>query len=135
MKTVIIETPAMYADHHVVEVRKVLSELQGVEDIYASSAFQVVEVTYDPDRTSENEITECLASAGYLNELAVPSESSEALEQTDIAGKFLRHTDYYETTNRVVSFARITPYSGRPLWNCPGIGILTNQKLLEKMEE
>ena len=43
--------PAMYADHHVVEVRRILLEMPGVQDVYASSAFQVADVTFDPTAT------------------------------------------------------------------------------------
>lgn len=52
------ELPAMYADHHVVEVRRLLLETSGIKDVYASSAFQVADVTFDPDVVSESEIAE-----------------------------------------------------------------------------
>jgi copper chaperone CopZ len=47
METKTFDAPALYADHHVTEVRRILLELEGVTDVYASSAFQTVEVTYD----------------------------------------------------------------------------------------
>jgi len=37
MKTKVIELPALFGDHHVTEVRRILNEIQGVKDVYASS--------------------------------------------------------------------------------------------------
>ena len=56
------DLPAMYADHHVVEVRRLLLETSGVKDVYASSAFQVADVTFDPGVVSESELAEKLAA-------------------------------------------------------------------------
>jgi copper chaperone CopZ len=135
MKTITIETPALFADHHVVEVRKKIFELPGVNDVYASSAFHVVEVSYDPEKINEEAIIECLMHEGYLNDLDIPRESGQVLDQGISEGKYFRHTQVFETTNQVVTFGQRINYSGRPLWNCPGIGIITNTKLMEKMEE
>ena len=44
MEEVQIHVPAMYGDHHVLEVRRILLELPGVLDVYASSCFQTVQV-------------------------------------------------------------------------------------------
>jgi copper chaperone CopZ len=53
MTSVTIDLPAMYADHHVVEVRRILFEIPGVKAVDASSAFQVVKVEYDPAATAK----------------------------------------------------------------------------------
>ena len=80
------ELPAMYADHHVVEVRRILLETPGVEDVYASSAFQVAEVTYDPDTTSESAIAQKLEEAGYLGDFVVTAEAGKpAISKTGMA--------------------------------------------------
>ena len=47
MENMLINIPAMYADHHVQEVRRLLLEIAGIEDVYASSCFQTVEVTFE----------------------------------------------------------------------------------------
>ena len=47
-----IAVPAMYGDHHVLEVRRILLAMPGVEDVYASSGFQTVQVTYDPAKAN-----------------------------------------------------------------------------------
>jgi copper chaperone CopZ len=130
-KTVTFDTPALYGDHHVVEVRRILQELPGVEDVYASSAFRIVDVTYDDTAISEAQIGETLEQSGYLNEMVMPQEASEAVYAGgDRSMAYFRHTDVFETSRQVVSFAQKVNYSGRPLWNCPGFGVIKN-----KMEE
>ncbi len=130
-KTVTFDTPALYGDHHVLEVRRILQAIPGVEDVYASSAFRVVEVTYDDARLSEAQIAGPLDEAGYLGEWLLPSEQGIAAHlQTDKALNFFRHTEVFETSRQVISFAQKVNYSGRPLWNCPGFGVIKG-----KMEE
>jgi copper chaperone CopZ len=111
----------MYADHHVVEVRRILSEISGVGTITASSAFRVLEVEYDSDKTSEDAVMEALHGAGYIGELPIPSESGEpAVGRESVT--FFRHTAAVETAGNTISFGQdITP-AGRPLWPCPGMG-------------
>jgi copper chaperone CopZ len=130
LQTITIETPAMYADHHVVEVRRILSEISGVEDIYASSAFKVVEVSFDPAKTSEASITDCLQKSGYLGELQIPVEMETSAKADGDRKPFFRRTAMYEQTRQAVSFSQVVIYSGRPLWQCPGMGVIG-----KKMEE
>jgi len=122
MKTKTFEAPALYGDHHVTEVRRILLEVQGVTDVYASSAFQTIEVTYDESKIDESEITAKLDEAGYLGEWTIPVEMGEAVQQGDGTRPFFRHTTTYETIKHTVSFAQRVNYQGRPLWHCPGIG-------------
>lgn len=121
METKTFEAPALYGDHHVTEIRRILQELAGVSEVYASSAFQVVEVTFDPEKISAEEITKRLEEAGYLGELPYISESGVAVERRDGDGVF-RHTAVYETVKDTVSFAQRVESTGRPLWPCPGLG-------------
>ena len=72
MTAVVIDVPVMYADHHVVEVRRILLGVPGVETVNASSAFQVVKIEYDPEKTSEEDLTKTLDENGYLGELELP---------------------------------------------------------------
>ena len=65
MEKVILSMPKMWADHHVLKVRETLTALDGVEDVYASSAWKQVLVNYDPGKLSEAAITEALVRAGY----------------------------------------------------------------------
>ena len=122
METKTFEAPALFADHHVSEVRRILLEL-GANDVYASSAFQVIEVTFDPAKLSADAITSALEQAGYLGEVAMAAETGVAVEKRggDSDSAF-RHTATYETVKSTVSFAQRVEYSGRPLWPCPGMG-------------
>lgn len=130
METAVIEIPIMYGDHHVLEVRKILLAIPGVNDVYASSNFGVVKVTFDPSLTNELEIKMKLDEAGYLGEWTMPVEFISAEEKFGDQPKFFRHTDVYETVKGVVTFTQNVNYTGRPLWPCPGMGIIR-----EKMED
>jgi copper chaperone CopZ len=126
-KTITIETPALYGDHHVIEVRRILGELPGVEEIYASSAFHAVEVTFDPGKVEEAAIRGKLAETGYTEELPVSVEADASTYlQADRSQSFFRHTEVFEVNRGVVSFAQNVSYSGRPLWHCPGFGVIKN---------
>lgn len=122
MKTFQTDLPALYGDHHVIEVRRILSEIQGVTNLYVSSAFQLLQVEYDETKTDEEKILAKLEEAGYLGELLIPQETN--LPATELVDKkSFRHTAAFEQT-RQVSFHRQTSFSGRPLWPCPGMGTL-----------
>jgi copper chaperone CopZ len=126
MQKVTYETPALYGDHHVLEVRRILLELPGVIDVYASSSFQVVEVTYDPEKINDLEIAVKLDAAGYLSERTVPIEAGTAAYHAAEGVKpYFRHTAAYEQTRLMVSFAQNVAYLGRPLWPCPGMGVIS----------
>ncbi|HEY9152271.1 MAG TPA: heavy-metal-associated domain-containing protein [Anaerolineales bacterium] len=119
------EVPALYADHHVTEVRRILLELDGVIDVYASSAFQIVEVAYDENKINDLEIAVKLDEAGYLGEWTAPIETGAAAQPAQESKPYFRHTTVYETTKKTVTFAQRVNYSGRPLWPCPGMGPLS----------
>jgi copper chaperone CopZ len=121
METKTFETPALYGDHHVSEVRRILSEMTGVRDVYASSAFQLIEVTFDPKKVKAEQIKARLEEAGYLGEMPMLAETGVAVERKE-GDEFFRHTAVYETVKGTVSFAQRVNYSGRPLWPCPGLG-------------
>jgi copper chaperone CopZ len=65
MQKVVLDVPMLWADHHVLAVRDVLLGLEGVEDVYASSAWKQVMVSFDPERVDAAAIEQCLAGAGY----------------------------------------------------------------------
>ena len=73
MEKTILSVPKMWADHHVLKVRELLTALDGVENVYASSAWKQVLVKYDPDTLTEAAIAEALAEAGF--------QEDEVLEQ------------------------------------------------------
>ena len=122
MENVSLSVPMMYGDHHVLEVRKLLSTLPGIHDIYASSSFQVVEVQFDEAKLTVDEIKETLDQAGYLGEMALPVETGAIAENGSDQVPFFRKTAVHAQTGTLVSFAQKAPYRGRPLWPCPTVG-------------
>ncbi len=73
MNNLTLTLATLYDDHHVTAVRRLLLEIPGVEAVYASSRFQVVRITYDPERTNAALIGGRLNQAGYLENLRRPS--------------------------------------------------------------
>lgn len=65
MERLFLIIPNLYADHHVTRVRNILFALNGVEDVYASSAFKEVTVQFDPAKISRDQLTDALTKAGY----------------------------------------------------------------------
>ena len=127
-----INAPAMYGDHHVQEVRQILTQLPGVESVYASSCFRTVEVDFNPAAVSADIIKTKLEEAGYLEGLTVPEETPAAPAHAENKEKsYFRHTAAYEQTNQVVGFEQDVKFAGRPLWPCPGIGVVKNTELEE----
>jgi Heavy-metal-associated domain len=129
MHSLTLNLPVLYGDHHVIEVRRILQALPGVVDVYASSCFQLVQISYDPTRIDPDVLQAKLEEAGYLQNLNLPAESGTAVSAGNESGAYFRHTAAYEPTGHTISFARSVPDSGRPLWPCPGIGVI------QRMEE
>jgi copper chaperone CopZ len=126
MKKHTFEVPTLYGDHHVLEVRRILAGIPGVQEVYASSSFQVVEVEYDETKTNDLEIAETLDEAGYLGEWSIPIEvGAIRISESDEKPSF-RHTEVFENVHEVVSFAQNVSNAGRPLWPCPGMGVIKN---------
>ncbi len=132
METLTLELQTMYGDHHVLEVRRLMLEMPGVEDVYASSGFRVVEIAYDPAKVAPEALRSKLSEAGYLGDLPVPVEAGAAVYVEKGDRSFFRHTTVYENTQQVVSFAQNVGYSGRPLWPCPGMGPIQAKNLEEE---
>jgi copper chaperone CopZ len=129
VNTLSLDLPTMYGDHHVTEVRRLLLELDGIDDVYASSGFQIVEIQYDEAKLDADKIKAALGEAGYLGDLQTTVEQG-AIEDRENGNKpFFRSSVAYEQTGRSVGFAQKVPFSGRPLWPCPGMGPI---KLVEE---
>ena len=122
MKEISLDLPTMYGDHHVTEVRRLLLEMAGVQDVYASSGFRIAESQYDETTIDPEAIREKLEEAGYLGELPIPVERGALEERKNGDKPFFRHTAAYEQTGSTVGFAQKVPFASRPLWPCPGMG-------------
>ncbi len=135
MKTITYDVPSLFGDHHVTEIRNLLLAIPGVNDVYASSSFRMVEVTFNPQLVNDLQIAMVLDEKGYLGEWSLPSEVGAVIE-SDAGGEvFNRHTAVYENTRQVMSFTQKVESASRPLWNCPGMGVMSTPNLLKKMEE
>ena len=81
MERAVFTVPKLYADHHVLSVRELLANLPGVQDVYASSAFRRVAVSFDPAATTAEAISGALQGAGFGPddplELAQPLQNKE----------------------------------------------------------
>jgi len=128
METITIDLPKMYGDHHVIEVRRILLAMPGVEDVYASSAFRVVRARIDPAKVTEADLRARLTEAGYLGELVIEAEAWKTGTPKDTESNPFRHTAALEGV-KAVSFAQKVEEAGRALWPCPGLGAI------QKMDE
>ena len=119
---IVLELPVMYGDHHVLEVRRLLLEMPGVEDVYASSGFHAAEIDYDPDKTSEEAIIAKLDEVGYIGELPTPVEVGVAAYQDGKVDKSLfRYSTSNKQTLNVMGFTQKVSPKVRSLWPCPGM--------------
>jgi len=129
MKTKVMELPALFGDHHVTEVRRILLEMPGVNEVYASSGFGIVEIQYDENKVNDLELQVKLDDAGYTGDLLTKIESEKAESTGENTEIFLRHTAAYSQTKLVVGFGQnISNQQGRPLWPCPGMGLIRSEK-------
>jgi hypothetical protein len=120
MKSLVLDVPRMFGDHHVVEVRRILAEIPGVETINATSAFRAVQIDYDPEKTSEDAMTKALDAAGYVGDLDVPEETGAPTAEAD-GERYFRHTEAFESVADVISFGQEVAPSAGPQWSCPGM--------------
>ena len=127
MKILTLELPAMYGDHHVVEVRRILLGLDGIDEVYASSGFRAAEITYDPKKINKSDIEAKLDAVGYLGELPIPHETGIPVNEGNGAqDTYYRHTEAYEQTNNIVNFSQQVASESRALWPCPGMAPITS---------
>lgn len=126
MEKLTVDLPTMYGDHHVTEVRGILLKLPGVDDVYASSAFHQVQISFDKKQTPEKEIMAKLEEAGYSGDLPIAKETGKA-EIKNRDSKGFRHTASFKQL-KDISFARETSSSRKALWPCPGMGVLPSME-------
>jgi copper chaperone CopZ len=116
MEKLVLTLPTLYGDHHTTAVRNILENIDGVSDVYASSSFHQVSLSFDPKVVKKEAIETALADQGYRSDdplLAYPTGVSE---------RVTRHTAAHSGTGDSLAFAEATPsWEGRPLWPCPGM--------------
>lgn len=127
MAVLMLDVPAMYGDHHVIEVHRLLLTLPGITEVYASSYLKTVEVEYDPAQVTPDAITAKLENAGYLQDLVHPQETGIPAYGED-GSTFFRHTAAYAQTGKTVSFAQAFTSPQRPLIPCPGMDRMSSME-------
>lgn len=127
MDTLHLHIPAMYGDHHVIEVRRILFKLDGIEDVYASSYSQTLQIDFNQDKIDPETIKQELAHHSYLDALDVPSESGIAAYKNDGNASYFRHTVAYQHLQHTVGFAQEIQVGKRVLFPCPGIDRITGE--------
>jgi len=103
MQSIILTVPGMYGDHHVLAVRAILLALPGIDDVYASSAFKQVRVTFDSALIAEDKIRAALKEAGY------EADGVKPIVIPVTYGETARHTAAYEGVGRTVAFIQEAP--------------------------
>ncbi len=74
------EISQMYGDHHVSTVQRIVSQMAGVQEVWASSGLRRVTVSFDPEQVTAEAIRAQLAEAGY-------SPDSESRSSSPLAAK------------------------------------------------
>jgi copper chaperone CopZ len=65
MEKLVLTLPTLYADHHVLTLRQALLDIEGVTQVYASSAWKRAIITFDAEKTSADDLEKAAAQAGY----------------------------------------------------------------------
>jgi copper chaperone CopZ len=65
MDQLALNVPGMWADHHVIAVRGLFKDVEGVEVVGASAMDATLTVDYDPAKTDPQKIAARLQDAGY----------------------------------------------------------------------
>jgi len=89
MSSITLNAPALFADHHVLKAREALFTLSGVQDVYASSAWQAVIVTYDPAAVQPAAIEQALVQAGYGPDKTTPVLAQSGAQYKDLSWETL----------------------------------------------
>jgi len=117
MEKLVLTIPTLFGDHHTTAVKKTLAGIDGIDDLYVSSAFNQISLSYDPKIIKPDDIRSTLAEKGYRED-AEPVLLAEVLP---VGKSTTRHTSAYTGTGDTVAFAETAPnWEGRPLWPCPG---------------
>lgn len=133
MASLSLELPKMFGDHHVLEVRRILLEFEGVSEVYASSGFHAVEVEFNSKKTSKKDLEAALEQAGYMGDISIAVEPSTPAND-DVKSATFRHSEASEQVGNTVSFEQVVKVQRSPLWPCPGMGPVKTQ-ILEVDEE
>ena len=116
MENLVLTIPALYGDHHTLEIRSILGGLKGVMLTYVSPAAHQVSLRYEPSEITREAIEQAIAQRGY------PVGSPDTAYPVSSAERATRHSAAYSGTGEALAFSESTPqWLNRPLWPCPGL--------------
>jgi copper chaperone CopZ len=124
MKKITFETPMLFGDHHVVELRNLILQVKGVSDVYASSSFRVVEIEYDESQVTVEQLQKVVEENGYAHELVLPVEIGVSNELEENPKPYFRTTAERVTAKATMGFSQKVAQSGPPAWPSPGMGTI-----------
>ena len=125
MKKITFETPMLFGDHHVVEVRNLISGIKGVTSVNASSGFRVVEIDYDESQVTPEQLKSVLEENGYSNQLVLPVEIGVSNEEDENPKPYFRTTAERVTAKATMGFSQnVKNQTGPPIWPIPGMGTI-----------
>ena len=125
MKKTTFETPMLFGDHHVVEIRNLILDVKGVNDVYASSNFRVVEVDYDESQVTQEQLQAVIEESGYAYQLVLPVEIGVSNEEDENPKPFFRTTAERVTAKASMGFSQDVKHQSGPLaWPSPGMGTI-----------
>jgi copper chaperone CopZ len=117
MEKLVLTIPTLYGDHHTSAVKEILEGLEGVGDLYVSSAFKQINVSFDKKKLSAKDIESKLADMGYS------TEEFESAYPTSIKERETRHSAAVTGVGDSHAFAQTVSFEGRALWPCPGFNV------------
>jgi len=124
MKQARLDIPVLYGDHHVLEIKKILSGVEGVKEFYISSAYKLVKIEYDEKITTEDALKSILEEAGYKGELGFEIEKLDVDPREDDHKKHFRKGVLYDQTGLTQGFKQKATKTTRKVWPSPGMGNL-----------
>jgi copper chaperone CopZ len=124
MKQAKFDIPVLFGDHHVLEIRRILSEVEGVKDIFISSAYNFLKIEYDESATSEEAIKTLLEEAGYYGDLGFEFEQFGLEPGSGDHKKHFRKGVLYDQTGQTQGFTQKATKTSREDWPSPGMGKL-----------
>jgi copper chaperone CopZ len=86
MKELTLTVPRMWADHHVLAVRKALADTPGIGAVEASARDFTLRIAFDPATISAEAIVAGLAAAGYVEGAAPGAGEPESAKAAWGAG-------------------------------------------------
>jgi len=112
-----ISLPAMYGDHHVVEVRQIVTALPGVKEVRASASRRKLFIAFDRAQVTLAAISAALAQGGFApGATFAPGAAPAAASETGDHLPIVAAADQIEV--------RESKYSPPPAFGvCPGLEV------------